>query len=608
MFTREDILSGERFQQLCDVYCGDSFHLARNPKIAAEPQKHMYLENLNVPWSNPALVFCYSCALPLLMEKLSYFQNPFVLVSHNEDLNVVETFRPIADHPLVMKWFAQNLMMVHPKVVSIPIGIANEMWPHGNIQTLTQTIQMAKHIPKLEDVFFNFSLHTNPGQREHCRSKLLQKRLLWTNNLPHEVYVMKMASHQFAICPPGNGIDCHRTWEALYLGTIPVLLRSVFTETLQKSVPCILLDSWDAFSVEACKEQYENIRSQYEGWTNKLKFSYYEAQIKEAVTSLSLQKRDIRAARDTQELQIVYAFIGTLPVYTVDTVHQLRLFYDGPVYLIINDLGNPLVDILRDTYSVSIVSYEDVKDATFNALVQRVYHKFCIVQGLAGREKLFIYAFERFYLLYNLMIQCGLTNVFFLELDNLLYNDPRKWETGFALHEMSYMFDNYDRGASGICSIRSTDILRKFLDHCSHFIEFTTEFITEMTTLFRFWKEQNNRVGMIPVHWPTDGVPVEASAHFNMYNRSIFDAASLGIFIGGMDPHHTGGVIQKGLRGKWSLLDYTKYTYKWEMDTKGRNIPYILGSGDTWLRINNLHIHSKDLKPCMSDADPPAKI
>jgi hypothetical protein len=582
MFTRDDILSGEKFQQLCDVYCGDSFHLSRNPKIAAEPHKHLHLDTLNAPWQNPSLVFCYSCALPVFMKKLCYFQNPFILVSHNEDLNVKDTFRPIADHPLVVKWFAQNLMMIHPKVVSIPIGVANEMWPHGNLQTLTAATEITSHIPKLDPVFFNFSLHTNPNERG----------LPWTDTLPHNVYLMKLASHQFAICPPGNGIDCHRTWEALYLGTIPVLLRSVFTELLQKSVPCVLLDSWDDFSIEVCKKQYDTIREHYDGWTDKLTFSYYKKQIKDAVASIQPIQRN--------DMHVVYAFIGPLPSYTLETVHQLRLFYDGSVFLISNDLNNPMIETLRKTYTVTIIPYEDVKDDDFNALVNRVYSKFCIVESLKGREKLFIYSFERFYLLYNLMRKQGLTNIFFLELDNLLYDDPRKWERGFALHEMSYMFDNYDRGASGICSIRTADMLRKFLDHCSHFIEFTSEFITEMTPLFRFWKEQNGKVGMLPVHWPAEGIPSEASSHFDIYGNSIFDAASLGIFIGGMDPHHTGGTIQKGLRGKWSLLDYTKYSYKWEMDAQGRNIPYILGPSTTWLRINNLHIHSKDLKPCMS--------
>jgi hypothetical protein len=603
MFTRDDILSGERFQQLCDVYCGEPYHLFRNPKIAAEPHKHMNLDHLTAPWKNPKLVFCYSNSLPVFMEKLKYFQNPFVLVSHNEDLNVSDTFIPIADHPLVVAWFAQNLMIRHPKVKSLPIGIANEMWTHGNLATLLNCIQMATNIPKLNSVYFNFRLHTNPTVREPCRTTLLNKGLNWNPDLPHNVYLMNLASHMFAISPPGNGIDCHRLWESLYLGTIPIVLRSVFTERFQERFPCILLDKWDDYSEEECKKQYDAILAKYGGdYREKLKFGYYTQQIEAAVASIPMQVADT--------MHVAYAFIGQLPSYSIDTVHQLRLFYNGPVYFIINDLVNPMVDILRNTYNVSIVPYDNVKDDAFNALVQRVYHKFCIVNSLKGREKIFIYAFERFYLLCMLMKKLGLKNVFFAELDNLMYDDPHKWFGGFIQNEMSYMFDNHDRGASGVCFIRSVDILQKFIDHCSEFIEFSTGFIDEMTALYRFWEKNKTSVGMLPVHWvtKTETIPPAAFENYDKYTGSIFDAASLGIFIGGMDPHHTGGVIKKGLKGKWSHIDYTGYKYKWEMDSEGRNIPYIQRPDGAWLRINNLHIHSKDLKPCMSDANPPATI
>jgi hypothetical protein len=33
---------------------------------------------------------------------------------------------------------------------------------------------------------------------------------------------------------------------------------------------------------------------------------------------------------------IAYCFIGKLPEYAVDTVHQARLFYYGPIYFIIS--------------------------------------------------------------------------------------------------------------------------------------------------------------------------------------------------------------------------------------------------------------------------------
>ena len=162
-------------------------------------------------------------------------------------------------------------------------------------------------------------------------------------------------------------------------------------------------------------------------------------------------------------MNLVYAFVGTLPSYSIDTVHQARLFYDGPIYFIISDYESPLIKTLRTTYGVTIVRYDSVVDEEFNKLVTRNYHRFEIAHKLRGREKLFIYSFERFYLLNNLMKQQNLQNVLFAELDNILYNDPREWLDGFLTHDMSYMFDNVNRVASGIAFLRSTSLLNEFL-------------------------------------------------------------------------------------------------------------------------------------------------
>ena len=296
---------------------------------------------------------------------------------------------------------------------------------------------------------------------------------------------------------------------------------------------------------------------------------------------------------------VAFTFIGPLPSYAVDTVHQVRLFYDGPIYFTINDYDNPIIKTLQDKYAVTIVRYDTVVDEFFIHTVDQFKHKFCIIESLKGREKLFIYAFERFFLLYNLMIQQNLTNVFFMELDNLVYDDPRKWETALATKDMTFMFDNYDRGASGVCFLRSPHTLRKFCDESLQFIQQSHEFMTEMTILYRFWLRNRDDIFLMPVHWMDTSVPVEAYEQFDKLGDSIFDAASMGIYLGGMDPHHTGGVIQYKLKGKWSAIDYTKYTYTWKVDEQGRKIPYIWGAGK-FLRINNLHIHSKFLTPLLS--------
>ena len=127
-------------------------------------------------------------------------------------------------------------------------------------------------------------------------------------------------------------------------------------------------------------------------------------------------------------MNIVYVFIGPLPEYSVTTVHQARLFYDGPIYFIVSDMMSPFVITLKEKYNVTIVPYDFVKDVEFNNIVQKNYRRFNIISYLKGREKLFIYAFERFFCLKQLMLRENLTDILFLELDNLIYDDCKYLE------------------------------------------------------------------------------------------------------------------------------------------------------------------------------------
>ena len=300
-------------------------------------------------------------------------------------------------------------------------------------------------------------------------------------------------------------------------------------------------------------------------------------------------------------MNIVYCFVGKLPTYAVETAHQLRLFYNGPVYFIISDYESNIHKTLETKYGVQLVNYNDVVDNEFNNVVERHFNKFCIVNSLKGREKLFIYSFERFFLLHNLMKTKNLTNVFFMELDNLMYDDPRNWVHQFSRKDAAYMFDNVDRYASGVCYFKHHPIVHKLNTHFLHYIQTTTLFLTEMTALYEYFQANKDDVQILPTHWKSAAVHDVASEHYDLYNHSIFDAAALGIFIGGIDPHHSGGVLTKGLKSQWSAIDYTKYTYEWRKDKHGRNTPFVWNpEHECWVKINNLHIHSKHLVDCLS--------
>lgn len=299
---------------------------------------------------------------------------------------------------------------------------------------------------------------------------------------------------------------------------------------------------------------------------------------------------------------VAYAFIGRLPSYSIDTVHQTRLFFDGPIYFIVSDIQSEYVDSLKNKYNVTIIDYSDVIDDTFIELVCTSVLRTAQVPRLGDRSGLFIHSFERFYVLYNLMVKNNLENVFFMELDNVIYDDPRKWLASFSRNEICYMYDNDERCSSGICFIKSALPLKKlndfFTKHIKEFVIGGYAQINEMTALALFFQENRDLIQILPTHWSSEVLPKEYVKSFPLYD-SVFDAAAVGIYLFGLDTYHTGGKLVKYQKWEHSKMDCRNNTYQWTKDEKGRMIPYIF-NGITWIRVNNLHIHSKDVTSSLS--------
>lgn len=301
-------------------------------------------------------------------------------------------------------------------------------------------------------------------------------------------------------------------------------------------------------------------------------------------------------------MNIVYCFIGSLPEYSIDTVYQARLFYDGPIYFIVSDETSPLLSKLINEFNVIIIYYKDVISHDFLTIYHNMSSKFMVCNDLKGREKLFIYAFERYFLLYHLMVQKQLSNVLFMEVDNLIYDDPYKWKNDFCKKEIAYMYDNTYRCGAGICFIKNIAILLNLtIFFVNYILNPNNSIVHEMKALHDFWEMNQHHVQLLPIHWPDESLPIMLYDTYDQYQDTLFDVAGMGIYLGGMDPHHTNGIIMKGLRGPWSYIDYTPYQFEWKMDTQQRYIPYIQNPiNNKWIKINNLHIHSKALKECVS--------
>lgn len=295
---------------------------------------------------------------------------------------------------------------------------------------------------------------------------------------------------------------------------------------------------------------------------------------------------------------VCLTFIGKLPNYIVESIHQIRCYYNDEIYLIINDFNSNYLEYIKN-YNVTLINYNDVICNNFLETVEKNKHKFCYVDGLIGREQLFIRCFERFFVLKNLLEQQELNDCLFLELDNLIYDDPYNWLEQFSKNELCYMYDNENRFSSGLMYVKNHLSLDGFLNCILNFINNSNEFMTEMTTLSIYYELNKDKVEILPTYWKDSHIPSIAHLNFNKYNDSIFDALAIGCCLLGLDPHHTGGVIQTNLKAPWCAIDYTKHSFEWQIDELGRKKPYVW-NGEKWLLINNLHVHSKDLKSGLS--------
>lgn len=249
-----EIITGERLQEMCDVYLGNSGDFPFNPRIGRQRTKCVSISNIKDPWNNPRVIFCYGHALNDFARIMPFIQNEFILVSHNSDENITGEFSKILEHPKLLFWHAQNMLVRHPKLGGIPIGVANSMWAHGDVNAVQRAANVT---PKTNDFYFYFNVQTNPAERNVCKDALEKLGLRFDKSCANfRAYMQHLASFKYAICPPGNGIDSHRIWEVLYLGVIPIVKRSIFTEAVAARYPCIVLDNWEEFDAKMLLKTY----------------------------------------------------------------------------------------------------------------------------------------------------------------------------------------------------------------------------------------------------------------------------------------------------------------------------------------------------------------
>jgi hypothetical protein len=231
------------------------------------------------------IIYTHTMYVRGLLALLKPIKTKVIIITHNSDDNIDELYIP-AIPPCVIKWYTQNVNCNDSRIESIPIGLENNRWfpKIHKKEKMLDLINSSSILVQKNLIYVNHNVCTNPYSRKIVYKILKEKP--WAtvvdsgkNGSNFDQYLINIYNHKFVACPEGNGIDTHRIWECLYLGTIPIVIRN-YNPLFYKDLPICFIDDWKEVTEAFLKEQYEFITKCNIWNLEKLQFKYWENKIK----------------------------------------------------------------------------------------------------------------------------------------------------------------------------------------------------------------------------------------------------------------------------------------------------------------------------------------
>ncbi len=233
-------------------------------------------------FENCSLYVC-SSAIPEFAKMLDTINVKFYLVSGDADETCPndifpndEDFIKFIENDKIISWYAQNCIRDHPKLFKLPIGLdyhSNvghlEMSPIDHEKLMVNIKEQSKPFYEREiKCYSNFHFVIDSSRYGYDRKDAIEKipkELMFyePTRVNREESFKNQIKYAFVVSPHGNGLDCHRTWEALYLNIIPIVLSSSINE-IYEDLPVLIINDWNEISEEFLKNKYLEILNKKE--------------------------------------------------------------------------------------------------------------------------------------------------------------------------------------------------------------------------------------------------------------------------------------------------------------------------------------------------------
>lgn len=238
-------------------------------KMVSYPPFSQLVETVKSGRIKQPLIFCHPAAVRDFIQRfLKNIDFNFVLVSSHWDSDM-----PIGElteneiiyllkNPYLVRWYMQNCVIKHPKVTGIAIGLdyhtlANSNGDHqwGKMETpIQQDTSLLKlrsmmtpvetRIKKCYSTCHMFIGRGHGRDRIDALNKIPSSLLfLEKERVSRDKSWENQMKYAFVLSPHGNGLDCHRTWEAITLGCIPIVKTSPIDRVFN-NLPVLIVKNW----------------------------------------------------------------------------------------------------------------------------------------------------------------------------------------------------------------------------------------------------------------------------------------------------------------------------------------------------------------------------
>jgi hypothetical protein len=234
---------------------------------------------------NPSIYICSCAILYFINTMLPLIDFSFILVSGDCDETVPyeiltnnDFIRLLSDSRLI-HWFCQNMTIDHSKITRIPIGLdyhtltVKPLW--GPLMSCKDQERMLILIKNKALPFWNrnikcyanfhFSMNTKLGYDRKDAINKINNDLVYYEEKPVTRLVTwsNQKDYSFVICPHGGGLDCHRNWEALCLGCIPIIKTSPL-DNLYSNLPVLIVNDWEVITNDLLNDTIATFKIKFE--------------------------------------------------------------------------------------------------------------------------------------------------------------------------------------------------------------------------------------------------------------------------------------------------------------------------------------------------------